>query len=178
MKNINIFELSDPKKLWKQKKNQLSSTSTSWDRWIKFNDVMTWRHDVTASYKCRDVARNFKGRSRWVNLWRIREFILVSNQVLHSKVEGEARIDGANQMIIYEGVVRTREMSGESLTEPLPRKFWRIELGIIHFGTYLRQTFEIKWQHAWFKTMFNCPHSWNNRHWIFDVWKLFNFAEL
>ena len=30
------------------KKNQLSSSSTSWDKWIKFSDVMTWHHDVTA----------------------------------------------------------------------------------------------------------------------------------
>ena len=71
----------------------------------------------------RDVTRNLKGGSRWANLGRIREFILGSNQVLQSKVEGEARNEGANQMIIYEGVVRTKEMSGERLTEPHPRNF-------------------------------------------------------
>ena len=51
MKINNIFELRDLKNRGNKKKNQLSSTSTTWDRWIKFSDVMIWRHDVTASHK-------------------------------------------------------------------------------------------------------------------------------
>ena len=51
---------------------------------------------------------------------RIREFILESNQVLQSKIEGEARIEGVNHLI-NEDRVQTRERSGEGLGEPFPR---------------------------------------------------------
>ena len=47
----------------------------------------------------------------------IGEFISGSNQVLQSKVEGEARIEGANPLVI-EDEVRTRKRYGD---EPFPR---------------------------------------------------------
>ena len=45
-----IFELVNSK-YYRNKNNQLASTSTSWDRVPPVFDVMTWRHDVTSSCK-------------------------------------------------------------------------------------------------------------------------------
>ena len=45
------FMNSVTQKTMETKKNHLSSTSTSWDRWIRFCDVMTWRHDIRTSHK-------------------------------------------------------------------------------------------------------------------------------
>ena len=45
------FSNSVTQKIMKTKKNQLSSTSVSWDRRIRICDVMTWRHDVTSWHK-------------------------------------------------------------------------------------------------------------------------------
>ena len=49
IQNWQHFRTQQPKVSYKQKKNHLSSTSTSWDRENKFGCVMLWRHDVTVS---------------------------------------------------------------------------------------------------------------------------------
>ena len=87
------------------------------------------------------------------------------NHVLRSKVEGVARIEGAKRPSIegearVEGAKRLR-IEGEARTEgearetngggvwgggsvsPSPGNFSKIKLEIIHFGAYLRKTFEI-----------------------------------
>ena len=50
---INIFELSDLQNHGNKKRfNFLAHLQAEiGDRWIKFSDVMTWRHDVMASQK-------------------------------------------------------------------------------------------------------------------------------
>ena len=67
------------------------------------------------------------------------------------RIEGEARVEGAKRLKI-EGEARTegeaREKTGGGvwgggLVSPSPENFWKIELETIHFGAYLRQTFEI-----------------------------------
>ena len=50
-KNDNISELGKPKNYRNEKKNHLSSPSTSVDRVPPVFDVMTWCHDVTSSCK-------------------------------------------------------------------------------------------------------------------------------
>ena len=87
------------------------------------------------------------------------------NQGPQSKVEGEARIEGAKRPSIegearVEGAKRPR-IEGEARTEgearekagggvwgggsvsPSPANFWKIKLETIHFGAYLRQLFEM-----------------------------------
>ena len=87
------------------------------------------------------------------------------NQGPQSKVEGEARIEGAKRPSIegearVEGAKRPR-IEGEARTEgeaprksgggvwgggsvsPSPENFWKIKLESIHFGAYLRQLFEM-----------------------------------
>ena len=97
---------------------------------------------------------------------RIQEFILGGpNQGPQSKVEGEARIEGAKRPSIegearVEGAKRPR-IEGEARTEgearekagggvwgggsvsPSPENFWKIKLETIHFGAYLKQLFEM-----------------------------------
>ena len=46
---LTTFSSSATQSFMETKKNHLSSTSTSWDRENKFECVMLWRHDVTAS---------------------------------------------------------------------------------------------------------------------------------
>ena len=70
------------------------------------------------------------------------------------RIEGEARVEGAKRLKI-EGEARTESEArearknggrglGRELGEPLLREFFeKIELETIHFGAYLRQTFEI-----------------------------------
>ena len=87
------------------------------------------------------------------------------NQDPQSKVEGEARIEGAKRPSIegearFEGAKRPR-IEGEARTEgearekagggvwgggsvsPSPENFWKIKLETIQFGAYLKQLFEI-----------------------------------
>ena len=87
------------------------------------------------------------------------------NQGPQSKVEGEARIEGAKRPSIegearVEGAKRPR-IEGEARTEgearekagggvwgggsvsPSPENFWKIKLETIHFGAYLKQLFEM-----------------------------------
>ena len=87
------------------------------------------------------------------------------NQDPQSKVEGEARIEGAKRTSIegearVEGVKRPR-IEGEARTEGeaqekagggvwgggsvslSPENFWKIKLETIHFGAYLKQLFEM-----------------------------------
>ena len=87
------------------------------------------------------------------------------NQGPQSKVEGEARIEGAKRPSIegearVQGAKRPR-IEGEARTEvearekagggvwgggsvsPSPENFWKIKLETIHFGAYLRQLFEM-----------------------------------
>ena len=97
---------------------------------------------------------------------RIQEFILGGpNQGPQSKVEGEARIEGAKRPSIegearVEGAKRPR-IEGEARTEgearekagggvwgggsvsPSPENFWKIKLETIHFGAHLKQLFEM-----------------------------------
>ena len=89
------------------------------------------------------------------------------NQDPQSKVEGEARIEGAKRPSIegearVEGAKRPRSrIEGEAQTEgearekagggvwgggsvsPSPENFWKINFETIHFGAYLKQLFEI-----------------------------------
>ena len=56
-KNDNICELSKPETFRNKKRNHLSGTSTSWDRYSMFNDVMTsWRHFLTSFYHANTMA--------------------------------------------------------------------------------------------------------------------------
>ena len=88
---------------------------------------------------------------------RVQEFILGGpNQGPQSKVEGEARMEGAKRLSIegearVEGAKRPR-IEGEARTEgearekagegarwaPLQNFFWKIKLETIHFGAYLK----------------------------------------
>jgi hypothetical protein len=76
---------------------------------------------------------------------RIQEFILgsqtkFSNRKLRAKrlrIEGKARTEGKARETTRGGVW------GGGSVSPSPEIFWKIELQTIHFGAYLRQTFEI-----------------------------------
>ena len=91
-------------------------------------------------------------KSKILSQGRIQEFILGGpNQGPQSKVEGEARIEGAKRPRI-EGEARTegeaREKAGGGVwgggsVSPSPENFWKIKLETIHFGAYLKQLFEM-----------------------------------
>ena len=81
------------------------------------------------------------------------------NQGPKSKVEGEARIEGAKRPSIegearVEGAKRprtegeARKKSGGGVwgggsVSPSPENFWKIKLETIHFGIYMKQLFEM-----------------------------------
>ena len=82
-----------------------------------------------------------------------------ANQGPRSKVKGEARIEGAKRPSIegeawvegakrlrIEGEARQKAVGGVwrgGSVSPSPENFWKITLETIHFGTYLKQLFDI-----------------------------------
>ena len=72
------YSNSVTQKTMETKKNHLSSTPTSWDRWIRFCDVMTWRHgDVLTSWRHVMTSQNLIHLSQLVDVLE-RWFFFVS----------------------------------------------------------------------------------------------------
>ena len=74
-----IFELFNPEYYRNKKKNHIASTSTSWDRYSLFNDVMTSFRDVIPSCKCDNNnqiefshQRNHRMESALEHIYRLR----------------------------------------------------------------------------------------------------------
>ena len=103
----------------------------------------------------RDVGRNFKGEAVEPINGGSRNLFWGSNQVLQSKVEGEARIE--REAPDNWGWSRNRGRSprknggrglGRELDEPLPRNFLKSRTWIYLFWCIFEANIWNKWQHA------------------------------